>query len=338
MSRGRPFLIMPTGLWSCGRLESWRARRPPHLDWAHLQPDKQIPQYQSMKYFTPALALAGLSMFTLLGAGGCAGFGRPTYGLEQTLSPAHISDMPIQVKSRNGTISIQSHAGSAVEITARLRSMDEQRVHDAQISAVRDTDGTLAIGVTWPEGKRHSNDGCSFDILVPDANGVSVRTSNGRITLAGLSGALDARTTNGRITISSHDGPINVNTTNGRIVITDATSAVAVDTTNGAIKVSLTDDNPGPVNLDTSNGQVTLAVGPAFVGTLSADTSNGRVHFGPFPDGYAVSNLSVSKSEGSALFGGHASTMDSTATFGDSNAAESIVDTSNGSVTVKGRS
>ncbi|MCA9294212.1 MAG: hypothetical protein KDA20_10400 [Phycisphaerales bacterium] len=267
-------------------------------------------------------ALIGLSALAL-GLGGCS-FTGPTFKLDKATSAAHTVGMPIQVATRNGAISIQESAGLAVEITAHLKSKDELRVQQAVIDAVRTTDGTLTIGVTWPDGKWHNNDGCSFEIFVPDANGIVATSSNGSITITGLTGAIDARTSNGRISIASHDGPITVDTSNGRISIVDATGVVNADTSNGSIKVTLADDNPGPVNLDTSNGSVTLEVGPAFQGELVADTSNGRVNFGPFAEHHAVTNMRVSKSDGAATFG----------TGGE----RSVIDTSNGSVTIKGKS
>ena len=271
---------------------------------------------------TTAFALAGLSTFALVAAGGCMEFG-PTYKLDKVTSAAHSTNMPIDVTTRNGAISIQASSGQAVEITAHLKSKDEQRLQSAVIDAVRSSDGTLMIGVTWPDGKWHFNDGCSFEILVPDANGILARTSNGSLTFAGLSGTVDAHTSNGRITITGHDGPINADTSNGRITITGATGAVNADTSNGSIKVTLTDTNPGPVHLDSSNGAITLEVGPAFAGQLVADTSNGKVTFGPFPDGLTVTDQRVSRSNGHATFG----------TGGE----RSVVDTSNGSISVKGK-
>ena len=278
-----------------------------------------------MTHHTPtALVLTGLATLALGTTAGCNFLG-PTYKLDRTAVAPHIAGMPIAVKTRNGAISIQASSGEAVEITAHLRSRVEQRVEDAVISAVRSTNGTLSIGVTWPDGRWHSNDGCSFEILVPDAHGITAQSSNGSLTITGLSGGIDARTSNGSITISAHDGPIDVNTSNGRITVTDATGAVNADTSNGSIKVVLADANPGPVHLDTSNGSVTLEVGPAFAGTLTADTSNGSVTFGPFPE-----TLSVTSQERSKSFG--------KATFGSTEAPSSLVDTSNGSVRVKGRS
>lgn len=270
---------------------------------------------------TTVLALVGLSTFAL-GAAGCSM--APTYRFDKTATAPHTAGMPLAVATRNGAISISEHAGQAVEITAHLKSKDEARVLDAVIDAVRGPDGTLSIGVTWPDGKWHSNDGCSFEIFVPDANGISAQSSNGSITIVGLSGGVDAHTSNGSVTVNGHDGAISIDTSNGRITVDDAIGSVHAGTSNGSIKVALTDDNPGPVRLGTSNGSVTLAIGPAFRGTLTANTSNGSVTFGPFPDDLATSGQSISKSFGTLSFG---------AGEGD----KSVAATSNGSITIKGK-
>ena len=69
--------------------------------------------------------------------------------------------------------------------------------------------------------------------------------------------------------------------------------------------------------------RVELIVGPAFAGTLTADTSVGRVTVGPFPDGIDANIVAKDKTDAKIVFGGR-------------KGPKSNVDTSVGSVTIKG--
>lgn len=273
----------------------------------------------SQKTWTVA---AGIAAIAALASPGLAGVTK--HKETRVLTAVHVEHSPISVGTTNGSISIRTHDGKTVRITAHLVSRSAERLRDARVAAERQKDGTLAIACAWPDDKPKNGDGCSFDVLVPDAYGVKADTANGSITIIGLAGDLVADTSNGSISIEGHSGPIDADTSNGSISVSDVTGKVKADTSNGSISVSLTDTNPGPVNLDTSNGSITLQIGRAFVGSVHADTSVGRVHIGPFPEEMSVEVADRDKHSCRVIFGG-------------SKAPKSVLDTSVGSVTVKAR-
>lgn len=241
------------------------------------------------------------------------------------LTATHVQASPVSASTANGSISIRAYDGDEVRVTARLVSKSAQRLADARVVARRADEGRLEIECLWPGGKPKSGDGCAFEILVPDARGVAADTSNGSITIAGLSGKLVADTSNGSISVEGHDGPVHADTSNGSISARDVTGRVDADTSNGSISVALTDANPGPVHLDTSNGAITLEVGPGFAGSLHADTSVGRLNIGPFPEQMSVEIAERGKTSCRAIFGGK-------------DGPKSVLDTSVGSVTIRARS
>lgn len=236
----------------------------------------------------------------------------------------HVEHAPVRVDSRNGSIVIRAYDGDAVRVVATLKSKSETRIDTAMVYAERHEDDRLDIGIQWPTKKWKGGDSCSFEVLVPNASGVHADTSNGSITIEGLTGAAKADTSNGSITIRGHHTAVHADSSNGSITVLEASGAVHADTSNGAIHVALTDDNPGPVSLDTSNGSIDLEVGPAFVGTLKADTSLGRVSFGPIPDTMKADVVRHEKTEGRIVFGDRAKPV-------------SRLDTSIGSISVKAR-
>jgi DUF4097 and DUF4098 domain-containing protein YvlB len=233
---------------------------------------------------------------------------------------------------------------SEVAIEARLKSKSRERLDLAQVHVERQEaqPPILVVTVAWPDGKWQRGDGAAFDIAVPSANGVSVASSNGAVQVVGLTGGVNIKTSNGPIDIEGHSGAailktsngaihlkggaittVQADTSNGPVTIGSASGKVHVDTSNGHINVSLADDNAGPVHLDTSNGPITLAVGPAFAGRMTFDTSNGRTTFGPFPEGFGVLESKIEKGDGYAV-------------FKQDDGEESLIDTTNSNITIKG--
>jgi hypothetical protein len=214
-------------------------------------------------------AAAGLS----LSLGGCV---LATKEQVTTIPVAHRAGSAINVSAHNGHISVKA-GGSDVQIVARLRMISDERLAATAIAANRDSAGVLVIAAMPPNGRWMSNEGCGFDITLPGASGVTLKSNNGRIEIAGLSGAADLKTSNGAITVAAHDGPVKADTSNGRISVNGATREVECDTSNGSVKVAMAPTGTGPVKIDTSNGSISLVLGKAFSGAISARTSNGSV-------------------------------------------------------------
>jgi hypothetical protein len=197
----------------------------------------------------------------------------------------HVPGSGLHVETGNGFVRIEADtpapggpaAPGTVRIEAEIRARTAERLKAVTITAVRETSGILTIRPEFPGGKRESSEGCSFTIHLPDARGVEVRTSNGDVHAARLSGAASLRTSNGAVSLLGHAGPVTAKTSNAVVKADGVTEAIDVETSNGAIEVALAAGNAGPVNLRTSNGSVTLRVHPGFAGSIDAQTSNADV-------------------------------------------------------------
>lgn len=192
-----------------------------------------------------------------------------------TIPVPHVSGSGLKVTTRNGHIYVKKSDGSDIQIVATLRMVSDERLHGTTISANRDSSGVLVIEATPPDGSWKSSEGCAFDISIPDAKDVTLKSSNGAIQAAGLSGAAELESSNGSVTVSSHNGPVHAKTSNGRIDVSGAAGPVQCSTSNGTVNVSLA--GPGPADIHTSNGSITLEIGKGFVGTIAAKTSNGSI-------------------------------------------------------------
>jgi DUF4097 and DUF4098 domain-containing protein YvlB len=277
-----------------------------------------------------ALALTA-SALTLTG---CVSWGEARFHGTRSVSAPYLGTMGLDVQTVNGSIEVFKASANTIEITAEIRARTQERLDNTFIVA-NQIDNNLVVRVEWPDGKRLSNEGCALTIAMPETESITLKSSNGRLTVTSLSGVADLVTSNGRITVTDHlgdvradtsngritldsiDGAVLADTSNGRVRITGVTGPVEVDTSNGSVVVELTDDNPGPVNIDTANGGVTLAVGDAFAGAVTADTNNGSIHCGVS----GITSEKISRSHWRFVFAGEG--------------GRSKLDTNNGSITIK---
>lgn len=261
---------------------------------------------------TTSLAGAALS-------GGCV----LNFAVEEetrTSSIPHVAASPLVVDTANGAITVTT-APEAKEVTivAKLRAQTKERLAATKVLAERKDDKTLSVYVKWPDDKRLSNEGCAFEIVLPNAANTKLTTNNGAVTAKGISGVVYAESSNGAITVEHAGGEVTAKTSNGSVTVSDAPGKVVADSSNGSIKVSLTKDAKGPVNLDTSNGSITFSFGPAFAGTIEADTSNGKVTI----TGVEPTKLKQHKKTEAEIRLGEGE--------------KSVLDTSNGSITIERR-
>lgn len=224
---------------------------------------------------------------------------RPVTETREIVIP-HVPDASIAVSSANGKIEIRKTDREDVKITALVRGEDEDRIDEIDIVVERAPEergsGLSIKSVFGEESRLRRHDSVSYVIEIPDANGVTARTSNGSISIHGLSGeavlnssngavhvrehtgAVRASTSNGRIEIDGGVDHVHANSSNGRVAVTGATGDVTVRTSNGRITVEQGGGASGVLDLSTSNASVRVGVAGGLRGTLSASTSNGRIN------------------------------------------------------------
>lgn len=234
-----------------------------------------------------------------------------------TVEFAPAGQAPLAVRTSNGAIAVRPGDGQTIVVNATIRARTQERADATQIVAAVSPDGKYLIEAAWPT-PRMGNEGCAFDIATPAVVGLDLSTSNGAVTVTGLAGSARLDSSNGAITVHGFSGAVDAETSNGSITITGAPASVTADTSNGRITVELVGAG-GPVNLDTSNGSIDLVVGPEFSGTVSGSTSNGNVTI----SAAGATNVSAGRRSGQATFG--------------VGGASSVLDTSNGSITIRSK-
>jgi DUF4097 and DUF4098 domain-containing protein YvlB len=223
----------------------------------------------------------------------------PLHEETRTANVPHESEAAIEVNGHNGSVVVRQSDRDDVQVETHIRALSPERLAGAEVVTQREESGKLRISVAWPEGKPRNREGCRFEVLIPEAAGVTLRTQNGEIELGGLAGEADLHTSNGSITVKGHDGQlkaktsngrihlagvrgaIGASTSNGRIEIADAITSVNAKTSNGGIAIALSPEGPGPIEARTSNGSITLELSPTMRGQMSLTTSNGSVKIDP---------------------------------------------------------
>lgn len=281
-------------------------------------------------------ALVSAFIGVALAMGGCGSWQSPEFFETRTLEAAHSALQPVQVETGNGAVTVRRTDVDRAIITAEIAALTQDRLDRTRVMTARSDSDGLHVWVDWPDGRRKGSERARFDIETPGASAIRVRTSNGRVTISGLSGPADLDTSNGRITVTDHDGPVRAatsngrlqlervtgdilgRTSNGRVQVVDAHGAVDVDTSNGRVDVRFAADATGPLEIETSNGSVSATLPSGYTGELRLSTGNGRISF-DLPEN--VRGVSQSKRRATIVLGD-----------GDS---VSRIRTSNGSVSIK---
>lgn len=258
---------------------------------------------------------------------------QPKFKETCTNNITHIADEGLNVRTDNGAISVKRSDRSDVEVVAHITCVSPERLEAVEIITERTGDQTLKIYAKWPGSKRKKNEGCSFELLLPDARNIELRSSNGAVSCEGFAGTATLSTSNGKITVDTHDGPVNATTSNGAINARNITGTAELRTSNGAIEAQnitgaadLHTSNGAikafnvvsPVNARTSNGAISLELAPAFSGEMAASTSHGSLDISDLGDAKLISS-------GKKRI---------TFSIGDSN-HKSSASTSNGSIRIK---
>ncbi len=224
---------------------------------------------------------AGLAIMPAFGTG-CVivtAMGDHTPLVEQTVtaSAPHEQGGSIQVRSKNGSIAAKRIEGKDVTVVAHLRMVSDERLKETTISVNRTSEHVLQIKAVPPGDHWKNNEGCSFEIGVPEGVPVDLRTSNGRVECIGMNGPSTLDTSNGAIVVKDHAGSLTLDTSNGKIEASGVSGPVHADSSNGSIEVRMASPCAGPIDLDTSNGSITLRIPSTYVGSFKAGTSNGGV-------------------------------------------------------------
>jgi hypothetical protein len=165
--------------------------------------------------------------------------------------------------SPNGGISVEGSSRGDIVVQARVvataATEDEARAIASRVQVMAtaarvDADGPRNLG-------RREGWNVSYRLAVPTNTPLSLKTTNGGITVEAIDSKVDLRTTNGGVKLSRIAGDVEGRTTNGGIdVDLDGTSWQGAG-----------------LDLETTNGGVRLAIPALYNAHLETGTTNGNV-------------------------------------------------------------
>lgn len=229
----------------------------------------------------PRRAVALALVVVLLGVlAGCTVTGSVIETEEERQTFQQVGPLPtVIVETFNGRIILSvagdgvvdarvTRRGSGTSTEAARRDLadvkvDFDRVGDRITITARRIDRQQTLG----------NSGADVEVTVPAASSVELRTSNGRVESANVTGSVLVRTSNGPITVRAGTD-LDLDTTNGQISVNNARGRLRLRTSNGSIDILAAED--ALVSAQTSNDPITFS-GTLAPGPHSFSTSNGRI-------------------------------------------------------------
>ncbi|MEM9825617.1 MAG: hypothetical protein AAF958_03465 [Planctomycetota bacterium] len=198
----------------------------------------------------PLIVLAG----TL---SGCSMMGKRASDQIQKTIPLS-ANAKLEIETFNGYIKVVSGDVDEIELLAKRYAKGptiedaEDNLDDVEIETQSSDDGVV-VSVNKPGGFQA---GVSFELTIPKDWQVDAKTSNGAIVVRDASG-------------------VKLKSSNGSITISGSPASVVAETSNGAIKAG--SRRPAEVALKTSNGGVSWK-GPLVAGDHRIRTSNGAIY------------------------------------------------------------
>jgi hypothetical protein len=213
------------------------------------------------------IPLAALALPLAFAAAGCVGMG-PLLGRateESTRTYPLAVGGEVRIDNTNGKVDIEGVDGSSVEVhiekIARATSDEAARQLLPRISIKEEiTPSRVSLNTERMNGMMI---GAGFEVVyhvkAPRGAVINVVTTNGVVTLKGLTGQVAARTTNGGVTGSG------------------LTGGVEARSTNGSVSVELPSVAKEKINLGTTNGALTLTIPASTKADLVATCTNGEI-------------------------------------------------------------
>jgi len=170
----------------------------------------------------------------------------------------------LAVSGTNGGISVEGEVRGDVRILAKLVATADSDARAREILAAIRLDPTLEqVEATGPRTQNYEGWSVSYRLSVPRALNLSLRTTNGGITIHDIDSKVEFRTTNGGVKLSSVNGDVKGQTTNGGVDIDlDGTfwsgEGLDVETTNGGVKLSVPENYSARLEASTNNGGINI--------------------------------------------------------------------------------
>ena len=193
------------------------------------------------------------------------------------------SNAQLMVSTSDGNVDLVTSPGSEMEVffiakrnNSVLQINREALEKEVILEVIHDHN---AVKITVKHRDKNSVDlfrddiDVSFEIHVPEKTACNLNTSDGNISMAGLTGDQQLKTSDGNIRIVDVTGNIIGKTSDGDISMKAVKGSVEVSTSDGNIELS---NITGDVQSSTSDGNIMIS---NVEGNTSSKTSDGHITF-----------------------------------------------------------
>ena len=205
----------------------------------------------------------------------------------------------LEVAGTNGGISVEGESRGDVRILAKVVATAETQQRAKMIAdAVRLTPTLDHVEADGPRDLQNREGwSVSYRIAVPRALNVSLRTSNGGITVREVESKVTFRTSNGGVKLIGLSGDVRGQTSNGGVDIDlDGTAWIGegldIETSNGGVKIAVPENYSARLEARTENGGVNSDY-PGVVQSRSGRDVNVQLGSGGAPIKIRTSNGGV---------------------------------------------
>jgi hypothetical protein len=286
------------------------------------------------------IAAAGAASLAIVALTGCAAVTKTTASdtLEKTLATDAVR---VRVEMFNGAISVTPGPAGTVAATVTRTGVGSDTaaaLADAQKIDVSlaETGGEVVLRAVYaPRPESPDDRGAAAVVTVPAGSTMILTSSNGSITLDGLTGTILAHTSNAPISVAGPTTALRAETSNGTIAVTDGAGLITLETSNAAVDVAAAADT---LEATTSNGHLSF-VGSLGEGLSKLTTSNEDVSVSLPPDASFAFDARTSNGKVTSDFAIGGSTSDADTRLagkvGEGTGTTLVIVTSNGNVRIR---
>lgn len=186
------------------------------------------------------------------------------------------ADGRVEIANTNGTVEVEPSRDGKVHVRAEriAKGGTEEGARDVlKRVEIKETveAGLVRLETKTPSGGLFSSGHARVDyyVEVPSAASVRIGNTNGRISVRGIAGRVEADTTNGGVEGRALTGPVKAGTTNGGVDVEVAVlhrDGVTLATVNGGVRIALPQSAKADISASTVNGGISTS-------GLSVDTT-----------------------------------------------------------------
>lgn len=176
----------------------------------------------------------------------------------------------VSLSTFDGEITVEAWDKQTVSVTATKRARDETAMRGITIVG-GESRGVVSFAAEFPRARRSAagtGASVSLEVRVPRNADVTVKSGDGRLRLAGVSGEINLRTADGAIEVSDSRGTLTAVTGDGRVRVTSFDGDATAETRDGRITL---DGRFRTLAARTGSGAITLALAPGSNAEIETD-------------------------------------------------------------------